>query len=237
MMLRGYSRLAASGINRMVRVTDVTLYLFCPRKLYLVGFLGIRGRPTRESIMGKLAHYAYLRASILKITEDRVEEESVNIAREAVEKKLTEGLSDTEVKEIVVKTLRFRAENPIAGGVEVEKYVESVRLGLNGQIDLMEEHTPVEVKYKSRAEYRDLIQLTLYTLLLEDVYGWDIDYGYIDLLKASRRLRIEVNNRLRGDALKLRDKVQETILMGTYPPARDKCRGCDLKIECRSLFH
>jgi len=236
-MIRGYHEEASSVLELEINVTDITLYLFCPYKLYLIRHIGLKGKPTRESTLGKVAHKAYLITSILLSKGANLD----SVRKEIVKRVTTElninSVSIEDLEKAIDEAIDARMRIPISGTpVVTEARLKSAKLKLIGVIDLLEGNTLVEVKYRETILKRDIIQLALYALLLEDCCRLDVDYGYIDLLKSKRRVKIEITDEIRRRALKLRDQVQITIIAGLYPRHRESCDKCDLLVECKSLF-
>ena len=234
-MIRGYSSEARAVINKFVRVSDIVTYLFCPYKLYLIKYLKLKSKPSRESVLGKIAHEVYLKASLMIAEKGDVD---VNVLLNSVSHLIDKRfVSLDEVRRLVGYLVDVRRSIPLLDkNVRIEYEVCSDDLKLIGVVDLIEGNVPIEVKFKDSLSYRDIVQVALYVLLLENKFRVDIDVGYIDLLKIGERVKVVVNDKLRRSALELRDLVQMVSIAGLYSKRRENCSNCDLRMECRCLF-
>jgi len=129
----------------------------------------------------------------------------------------------------------FRSRVGLAGRpVKLEVPLESSWLGVRGRVDILEGSYPVEAKYRGKLLAADVLQLAVYALLLEEesVYA---DVGYVDLLKARRRVPVRLTSALKDRAKALIAKLKRACLEPVTPRS-PPCRACDLRAECRLLF-
>ena len=184
-MIRGYS---AESLFKDVelRVRDVVNYMFCPLKMYLERFLGVKSKETAEASEGRIAHRAYFHATLFTAkclsSNNIVDGQWLNnVVKEALAR---EGVDVQAYQHVIERACKLRALNPpLSLDVEFEKHVSSKELGLAGAIDLVEGHIPVELKLRGELREADVVQLTLYALLLEYELKEDVDYGFVDLIK------------------------------------------------------
>lgn len=241
-MIRGYS--AAAQLREVeLQVRDVVDYIFCPIKFYLKRALDVKSKETEEAIEGRLAHEAHFYATSF-FTEASVNAPKLNL--HLLVSYVAERLGNTwpnlsEHLRIVENACRLRLANPpVSTDVEYEKHVRSSKLGLSGSIDLVEGNVPVEVKLRGSLRKADKIQLTLYALILEEELSADVDFGFIDLVSSCQRIKVEIGDKLRAEALGLREEAAKFAL--TFESAavnrigRARCSTCDLSAECLALM-
>jgi len=233
-MIRGYSDKARAVFDRYIDVSDVNIFIFCPYKLYLTKYIGLKSKDTFKSILGKILHRVYLYTSHLLAENIDIDSARKRVL-EDVSKRFNIDIGD--VKKHIDRVIEYRYSIPLLSrDVRIEFHVKSDKLCLKGYIDLIEGSYPIEVKLRDEVRYSDVIQLTLYTLLLEDMYRSDIDYGYIDLIGKGVRRKIYINSDVRAKALKYRERVQVAEMTGIYPRFKGSCNKCDIKNECRLMF-
>jgi len=222
-MLRGYDREAWFECGRFLSVSLVSSFVFCPFKVFLVAGLGLREDVYGPPMVGKVVHEFYGELCRVLATGGDVGPVLKRFGD------LDEGFKS--------RVYEFRVSTPFAGyPVKVEHALSSPRLSLKGVVDLLEGWVPVEVKFRDRVLESDRIQLALYALLIEDIYGVDVDYGFIDLLAVPRRVRVEISDGLRRRALKFRDKVFEVRVEGSLEKRRSSCRYCGFRDFCKLYF-
>lgn len=227
-MIRGYHRKAWAHLPLKVTVTDMRNLLYCPIKLHLSKTLGLQAKPTPPLTQGKLLHLAYQKVSL---------NPNHNLHQEAHLLSQQLNLSLQQILQALKQAHQHRLKHPPQGQpIQAEVPLSSTNLAVEGSIDLLEGQTPVEIKTRAKVNLSDLLQLTWYTLLLEDKTKQPINHGYIDLLTAQARIKVEINQQLRLQALQLRNKTQYALLNPhQLKPRRSNCPYCDLRQECQLL--
>lgn len=130
--------------------------------------------------------------------------------------------------------------------------LQSLRLGLVGQADVVEFHAadsgvaldgvnglwrpfPVEYKRgKAKPDNCDRVQLCAQTLCLEEMLRTQIHRGALFYGRPRRREQVEFDPALRSETESLAAKLHELYQAGTTPKARysKKCRSCSLVATC-----
>lgn len=118
-------------------------------------------------------------------------------------------------------------------------YLYSLRYGLTGKADLIEERLgelyPVEFKKGRRGNWEnDQIQLCAQALALEEMLGREIPRGFIYYAATGRRQEVQFTPELRRETLETIAKVRTLLQTGERPPAiyMPKCKGCSLYRVC-----
>ena len=241
--LRGYSKKVRLDTGILLNISTVSTYVFCPFKVFLQNYLGLREEVGLIPETGKVVHEYYTGLSVLLYEHLKAGKSLLKtLVDEYTETFLEKTPRDVRerVEEDLFRIAEFRLKQPfMETPVRREVYLSSRKLSLRGSIDLLEGIYPVEVKYRERIIEGDLIQLALYTLLLEETYRRDIDYGAIDLLKACKRVKVKVDSKLRVRALHAREKVLEATLAGQVENLKEKrrrgCKYCGLRETCRLI--
>ena len=121
---------------------------------------------------------------------------------------------------------------------KIELKMKSEKLGIEGRVDRVEigkdEITPYEIKNKKASDFyeSDAIQLTAYSMLLEDNFFTSVKKGIIQY--KDKRLILNIDEQLRE---KVRMLISKIMLMGNEPcpPISEnfkKCQSCGMKEEC-----
>ncbi len=115
--------------------------------------------------------------------------------------------------------------------------IVSEALGLRGRIDRIElSQAPVPYELKTRTDVfeSDTIQLSAYTLLLEDYFMKKIPYGIIQT--TSGKTEIHITDELKNKVLEIAEKIRE--ILNQEPALQEnfkKCKNCQLKDDCLEL--
>lgn len=130
----------------------------------------------------------------------------------------------------------------VAKGVRILRAlpVFSVRLGLSGKCDIVEQHSdgslcPVEYKKGKRRRFvNDDAQLCAQALCLEEMFGTSVVHGAIFHAASKRRREVQLTAELRKkteDAIDQLHRLVEsmTIPVAVYKPA---CEECSLYTIC-----
>jgi CRISPR-associated exonuclease Cas4 len=118
-------------------------------------------------------------------------------------------------------------------------YLYSIRYGLTGKADLIEEQSgeiyPVEYKKGRRGEWgNDQVQLCAQALALEDMLRRDIPRGFLCYAATGRRQEVPLTKELRQETIETIARVRELLHGGQRPSATyaPKCKGCSLYRVC-----
>jgi CRISPR-associated exonuclease Cas4 len=118
-------------------------------------------------------------------------------------------------------------------------WLKSDRYGLIGKSDLLEEVDgqwyPVEYKRGHRGEYdNDELQVCAQALCLEEMTGKSIAQGFIYYAHSHQRVRVEITDTLRQEAIDTIAAVTDLLMTGKMPPPiyTPRCKGCSLVEHC-----
>ncbi|MFH1835649.1 MAG: CRISPR-associated protein Cas4 [Methanobacteriota archaeon] len=129
---------------------------------------------------------------------------------------------------------------------KVEYSIRSESLGLSGRVDKImiedEKHIPVEIKTGKMGDSvwsGDRLQVGGYILLCDEKFTQTTPYGYVEYTQACDTRPVLATEKLRRQALEVRDKVEE-IIGGNVPEicphgSGRKCDSCGMKDECYSI--
>ncbi|MBD3260170.1 MAG: Dna2/Cas4 domain-containing protein [Candidatus Altiarchaeales archaeon] len=255
----------------MISASQLSKYVYCPRSLYLTGWLKIADPITDDKTRGLLGHAIRKEFSLrqTKILENLREKE----IREAFELELENVIQDApyiyrqtlpegfqrflpKIKKEVEAEIRLmerKLDSMISQlGFEealtkltpwqVEYNVKSTELGLKGRIDkvMREEHIyPVEIKTGKPAKSvwpGDRIQVSAYSLLLEEKFSQEIPFGFVEYTREYVKKPVMNTEKLRRQVLDVRDKcikISEGYDPGVCPHgSHKKCVGCALEELC-----
>ena len=130
--------------------------------------------------------------------------------------------------------------------------ISSKRLGINGFCDVVEFHKsdkgahingregvymPVPVEYKRgepKSDNIDILQLAAQALCLEEMFCTDINYGYIYYGETRHRLKVDFDDEIRNEVVKLFEEMHLYYRRGYTPKVKisKKCNACSLKDLC-----
>jgi CRISPR-associated exonuclease Cas4 len=118
-------------------------------------------------------------------------------------------------------------------------YLYSIRYGLTGKADLVEEQSgeiyPVEYKKGRRGKWgNDQVQLCAQGLALGDMLGRDVSRGFLYYAATGRRQEVPLTEELRQETIEAIARVKDLLRGGQRPPAiyTPKCKGCSLYRVC-----
>ncbi|MEM1513248.1 MAG: CRISPR-associated protein Cas4 [Candidatus Jordarchaeales archaeon] len=234
--MRGYGNLPPP-VALVVTVREVANFTFCPRIAYIEHVLNLSHPPTRSMTLGYEAHRARQRIALMEPTGDWTKwSNKEELARKiAKEENIAFETALTVINARIDALNKGKAQPPRK--VEVEKHITAQNLGLRGSIDLIEDGTPVELKTSQKISNPDVIQLTLYALLLEHEEKRDINQGIIENPLTGKRTKIQITQEKRKKALETRDNLIKLIHTRKKPQKRNtkKCTTCPLKPPCHTL--
>ena len=130
--------------------------------------------------------------------------------------------------------------------------VHSRKMGVSGECDVVEFHKsdkgahingregvymPVPVEYKRgepKSDNIDILQLAAQALCLEEMFCTDINYGYIYYGETRHRLKVDFDDEIRNEVVKLFEEMHLYYRRGYTPKAKisKKCNACSLKDLC-----
>jgi CRISPR-associated exonuclease Cas4 len=225
-----------------VRISEIGLYLRCPRQVY---FESLKSMPRRIDPAALL-----LKSLMLSIS-----------SRDNLDNQLREGLERLEselplVYEIDPEELQSACmdlEKDIGGiarsleesidllhPFEAEVDLHSKRLGLSGRLDrLAPGRVPSIIRTGNAPEEgvwkRDRIMLAGYALLLGEQENRHIDHGMVEYSRLGLVRRIDIHGIDRARALRLRDRIRQ-IKDGRLPdrPEDAPCRSCWASDNCQT---
>lgn len=127
-----------------------------------------------------------------------------------------------------------------AGGIRQRREVEvtSLRLGITGRVDVVEESgRVVPVEYKTGRDRRgrwEEVQLAAYAVALEETLDTTVSAGYLYHSASGRRRRVEMTPELREVVERTSARAREILAAGVAPEGvRDaRCPGCALFARC-----
>lgn len=236
--LRGYLIGGFDIYGLRFNVRDLVNYCFCPAKFYLTKFLDLDDKLGVDSIIGKATHLGYYIVSE-KYFRVNCRDELYRSVLNFLIDRFGDLLSKFEIECISRHVVDFRFNFPPVGKVKFEVDIYSNRFNVSGCIDLIEGNVLVEVKCRDRLYDCDLIQLCWYSLLFEDVFRVDVNYGFIDLIGAMRRVKVDVNDELRLKAINTLVEAINFALNFNYSKIKftGKCDVCSLKSECHVMIN
>lgn len=114
------------------------------------------------------------------------------------------------------------------------------RLGLSGKLDMLITHNnrriPVEIKFTTggpRLDHR--IQLAGYCMMLEELYGDAVPFGFLVLLPDQRVERVQIDEALRDLVVSTLQCMRATIITERMPspnPHPGRCVDCENRLFC-----
>ncbi|WP_253287628.1 CRISPR-associated protein Cas4 [Anaerotignum sp. MSJ-24] len=130
--------------------------------------------------------------------------------------------------------------------------VHSRKMGVSGECDVVEFHKsdkgahingregvymPVPVEYKRgepKSNNIDILQLAAQALCLEEMFCTDINYGYIYYGETRHRLKVDFDDEIRNEVVKLFEEMHLYYRRGYTPKVKisKKCNACSLKDLC-----
>ena len=130
--------------------------------------------------------------------------------------------------------------------------VHSRKMGVSGECDVVEFHKsdkgahingregvymPVPVEYKRgkpKSDNIDILQLAAQALCLEEMFCTDINYGYIYYGETRHRLKVDFDDEIRNEVVKLFEEMHLYYKRGYTPKVKisKKCNACSLKDLC-----
>ena len=228
-----------------VRISDIGLYLRCPRLVYFdaLGSLPRKAWPVHllmrelmlgifgsDDLKGELeASLARLEQDLPLIYGDEIDPEELAIAsREVVA--LIPGMA---------QGLATVLDKILPSVLEVD--LRSDRLGLSGRLDRLvtDGHVPSIIKTGFAPDdgvwKKDRLQLAGYAMLTEEQYGGRIKHCQVEYPRSGVIRTVQIHSVDRGRFLRIRNRVQQ-IKEGRPPerPEEARCDNCEVRDKCET---
>lgn len=228
----------------MVRISDIGLYLRCPRLIYFDSLGTIQRKIDPEQIL--------LRNIMLSLPEEP--ESDIEGQLNSLLKKMEIELPliyEIETKELQIALGNIREMIPeIALGLSshfnmlfpstVEVDLHSDKLGLSGRLDrIISDRIPSIIRTGNAPEdgvwKRDRLMLAGYALMLGEKCGAILDRGRIEYSRKGIVREVQIHGVDRGRVLRIRDRIQQ-IKDGQLPdrPKDANCDKCELRERCET---
>jgi len=121
--------------------------------------------------------------------------------------------------------------------------LENSEIGLKGKVDKVELgegiYYPVEIKTGfppvKGVWQADALQITAYSLLIEEELKKEVLVGFVDYLQIRERKTVVVNSNLREKLVETLSQLQSLIYEGDFPdkePVTSKCNSCNYAPVC-----
>ncbi|WP_457549958.1 CRISPR-associated protein Cas4 [Archaeoglobus sp.] len=204
----------------MIKVSDLTSYLTCPKLFYF-----------RMRFGAKLNEMNAVREIYLSLRK--------GYDLTWAENRFLEMGGNKDIFDKAKERFKFLEELDILNPVDWEIRLESKKYRLKGLLDELVEFRsklyPLVLSLKSskNVKFKDKIKISAFCILLEDV-GIDCSYGFVYYCYDGAVKRVDIGKKERYYVLKLIEKV-ERIKKGFVPEAREKpmCKYCEFFESCR----
>lgn len=225
----------------MVRVSDIGLYLRCPRMVYFDSL----GKLERAEDPGRIL----LKNLMLSLSRQDDLEGWMRMCLQKLEKELP-LVYDVDPAKLGVACRDLEASLPeIVAGItgnldlllpcDVEVDLRSERLMLAGRLDrlILPSHLPSMIRTGSCPPdgvwKSDRLMLAGYCLLLKEQYGARIDRGLVEYPRSGKVREVQIRGIDRARTLRIRDRIME-IRDGRLPdrPEDASCHTCRLRELC-----
>jgi len=241
----------------MIRVSDLTLYLKCPRMCYFTnrGHNLIKDATPQylERIIFKELALVYEsafnredRLTILSDELNRISNEIRIIYRAELagidDDTLSNSVSNVRsCLEDICSNLPSNGDFYAIRSVEIEPLLHSPKFGLAGSPDKLvkigDMLTPSIIKTGSMPEngvwQSDRLQLTAYAMLVEEKHNTVVEHGFVEYARWGKVREITIKRHERRKVLQIRDKIKK-IQNGSMPerPEDAPCGFCGFKEMC-----
>jgi CRISPR-associated exonuclease Cas4 len=235
----------AGLMQTFVRISDISLYLRCPRLVYFDAL----GRMSRKvSLPNLLLHDLMLSISDCEDLEGRLMVELANLEQELPlvygEEVNSSGIFSAarEVEALIpniAQSLSRSQDMLLPCDVDID--LRSERLGLSARLDRLIKNgyvpsiirtgmAPAEGIWKS-----DRLKLAGICMLIEEKYCTRIDRGLVEYPRSGIVREAQIHSIDRSRVLRLRDRIRQ-IKEGRLPerPKEARCDDCDLRDSCET---
>lgn len=226
----------------LVRISEIGLYLRCPRLIY---YENLGNLPRKNNPEHLLLHSLMLS---LSDNEDLIGQLRASLHRMELELPLVYEIEPQELMsacrdlEVLIDEIA-RSLQPSLGLLfpcEVEVDLRSERLGLSGRLDrLAPGRTPSLIRTGKAPQEgvwkRDRLMLAGYALLLGEKYQTKIDRGLVEYPRSGAVRSVQIHSVDRGRVLRIRDRIR-AIKGGQMPdrPEATRCENCDVRERCET---
>lgn len=157
--------------------------------------------------------------------------------------KMTHALEVQEAIEALEMRRKLRRYGLDKGERHFRVRLESPRLGLSGEVDLLittpEEAVPVEFKHTDQLVARNhRLQLAAYALLVEEAMGVSVRRGFVCRLPSNRLQPVLPTAEDRQQVLAVVHAVRQMMATQTRPAptsARGRCTDCEFRRYCADV--
>lgn len=230
----------------LVRISDIGLYLRCPRLVYFEAFGGLDRSPSPSHLL--------LRGLMLSLAGQAGLEEELKAGLERLVRELPLIYGDMDPAAL---RLAFEEVEALIPGIsegfapsldeilpcEVDVDLRSERLGLSGRLDRLVLKGPIPslIRTGSAPEEgvwrRERIQLAGYALLLDERCSIRIERGLVEYPRSGALRAVQIRSIDRARALRIRDRVQD-IKDGRLPdrPEGARCDVCKVQESCEARY-
>jgi CRISPR-associated exonuclease Cas4 len=229
----------------LIRISDINLYLRCPRLIYFDALGNLPRRISPEQLL--------LRSLMLSISfpggMDMEAELLAALSRLEQELPLVYEIDPAELSQ-ACREMEGRIPELACGLAphinllfpsEVEVDLRSDRLGLSGRLDRLvtKGRVPSIVRAGSAPEdgvwKRDRLMLAGYALLLAEKKGERVSRGFVEYPRSTVVREVKIHSVDRSRVLRIRDRVRQ-IKEGQLPdrPEDARCNGCEVKERCET---
>ncbi|NJD78530.1 MAG: CRISPR-associated protein Cas4 [Candidatus Methanoperedens sp.] len=238
----------------MIRVSDITVYLKCPRMCYFLykGHDLPKNAPPERILLKELtlaygsAYNKEDKLSVLNAELDRISNEIRVIYPEELEE------VDADKLAVSVSNIRSRLEEICSNlsstgdfygyrSVQFEPLLRSEKFGFAGSPDKLiqagEELLPSIIKTGNIPENgvwrNDRLQLTAYSVLAEEKYGTVVRRGFVEYANWGKVREVTIKRLERRQVLQILDKIKK-IQGGSMPekPHNAPCMNCGFSGIC-----
>lgn len=238
----------------MIRVSDIMVYLRCPRMCYFMN----RGHELMKDVTVEyiqrllLKEMALIYGSALNKRDtlcalndelDRLSDELRIIYRQELAEANDDALEDavSGVRTWLGSISTNLSSEHYSSICELEPHLRSEKFGLTGSPDKLitsgNERTPSIIKTGSIPDNgvwkSDRVQLTAYAILVEDIYKTVVNRGFVEYARWGKVREVTIKRHERRKVLQLRDRVHK-IEEGFMPekPTDAPCEMCGFKGIC-----
>lgn len=245
---------ARSIVLTMIRVSDITAYLKCPRMCYFMN----RGHELiKEATVEYIQHLllkemALIYGSALNERDtlsalndelDRLSDKLRIIYRQELAEASDDALEDavSGVRAWLERISKNLSSEHYSRISELEPALRSEKFGLTGSPDKLitigDELTPSIIKTGAIPDNgvwkSDRVQLTAYAILIEEIYKTVVNRGFVEYARWGMVKEVTIKRQERRKVLQLRDRIRK-IQEGFMPekPGDAPCERCGFKGMC-----
>jgi CRISPR-associated exonuclease Cas4 len=228
-----------------VRISDIGLYLRCPRLVYFDALSDLHRKISPLHLL--------LRGLMLSLSEDGPLEDQLLGSLAKMEHELPVIYGDEiDLQELWESAREVEALiSGMAQGLgsaidqimpsEVELDLRSERLGLSGRLDRLVTNGPAPSIIRTGAAphdgvwKKDRLQLAGYSMLAEEKYGVRIKQGLVEYPRLGTVRLVQIHSVDRSRVLRLRDRIAQ-IKDGRLPdqPKEAACNSCEVRDRCET---